>query len=62
MKRIVIALIIFQILQFIYFSYQTDLLKEVITQNARIANERAQAFAKIILDMKVKTDKLPLKY
>lgn len=58
-KRLVIALIIFQIIEVIYFSYQIDLIKGVVADNANIANQRDQAFAKVILDMKMKTDKLP---
>jgi len=58
MKRIIIALIIFQLLQFFYFSYQVDLIKQKVTENASIANERAEAFTKLILDIKLKTDRL----
>jgi hypothetical protein len=36
---------------------QVQIVKDTISGNAAIANERAEAFAKVLLDLKEKKDK-----
>lgn len=57
MKRLVTALIILQIVQFIYIMGQIEIVRGVVTANADIANERAEAFAKVLFHLTEKTNK-----
>ncbi len=50
MKRLVIVLIIIQIVQFVYIMGQIEVIRNIVSSNANTANERAQAFAKILID------------
>jgi len=58
MKRVVLALIILELVQFVYFSYQIDLIKGVVTQNAATANQRAQASVVVALEVQKQLDQL----
>lgn len=49
MKRLIVGLIILQLVQFVYIMGQIQIVKDVVTRNADVANERAEAFAEVLV-------------
>jgi hypothetical protein len=61
MRRLVLALLILEIIQYVYFSYQIDQIKEKISSNAATANQRAQATVTVYLQTQEQIDTLKTK-
>jgi hypothetical protein len=50
MKRIILVVITVLIIQLIYFSYQISLIKQKVSNNAIISNDRSNAQLKLSID------------